>query len=133
MIIYRLGGLTEEEIEIVVGNVRVQLNRSSNPDAPGMLKKHYSPGIPLIIGDIEEELRKADGKKVGVISFRKNYGAKEQIILSQTGDLGEAARGIFSALRYMHTSGVDWILTEDFPQIGLGPAINDRLQRAAAQ
>lgn len=131
--IYRLGGLTKEEIEDVIGEVHVQLNRSSNPEAPGMLKKHYSPGIPLVIGDIDNEISKANGKKIGVLSFSKSHDITNQIILSPRGDLNEAARGIFAALRKMRNSDVELIITQEFPDYGLGRAINDRLQRAAAQ
>src|ERR1043165_1177940 len=42
-VVYRLGGLALEEIERVVGKVAVNLNESSNPRSPGMLKSHYAP------------------------------------------------------------------------------------------
>ena len=44
VIIYRLGGTKVEEIEKLIGPVKIQVNESSNPAAPGMLKSHYSPG-----------------------------------------------------------------------------------------
>ncbi len=132
VIIHRLGGLQVEQIEEVIGEkVKVQLNQSSNPSAPGMLKSHYSPGKPVIIGDIHEELSK--NENAGVISFNQDFGIKHQVILSPDGDLSEAAAGLFAALRKMKESEVSLILTQKFPDIGLGRAINDRLQRAAAK
>jgi L-threonylcarbamoyladenylate synthase len=52
-------------------------------------------------------------------------------ILSPRGDLSEAAAQLFAALRRLDARGLDGILTERFPEEGLGRAINDRLSRAA--
>jgi L-threonylcarbamoyladenylate synthase len=133
VIVYRLGGLSLEEIEAVVGKVDVQLNNSSNPVAPGMMKSHYSPGKPVIIGDIGSEIAKHTDKKIGIISFSKAYETHETVILSKSADIREAAKNIFQALRFLSKTNVDVILTETFPNEGLGRAINDRLQRAAAK
>ena len=133
VIIHRLGGKKIEEIEEVVGNVQFELNESSNPVAPGMLKTHYSPGKELLIGDIAKNLLLTEGKVVGVISFSTDYNLPDQHILSPKGDLEEAARNVFSALRHMDEQSIDLILTELVPDIGLGKAINDRLRRAAAK
>jgi L-threonylcarbamoyladenylate synthase len=133
VLVYRLGGLSLEEIEAVVGSVKVQLNKSSNPVAPGMLKSHYSPGKPVIIGDIATEILRHPEKKIGVISFRQNFTEAAAIrVLSPAGNLPEAAKNVFKALRELAKADVDVILTESFPNEGLGRAINDRLQRAAA-
>jgi L-threonylcarbamoyladenylate synthase len=133
VIVYRLGGLSLEEIEAVVGKVDVQLNNSSNPVAPGMMKSHYSPGKPVIIGDIGSEIAKHTDRKIGIISFYKAYETHETVILSKSADIREAAKNIFQALRFLSKTNVDVILTETFPNEGLGRAINDRLQRAAAK
>src|SRR3989337_2200969 len=37
-VVRRLGGLTLEKIESIIGKVRVQINSSSNPKAPGQLR-----------------------------------------------------------------------------------------------
>jgi len=134
VLVYRLGGLSLEEIEAVVGTVKVQLNKSSNPAAPGMLKSHYSPGKPVIIGDIATEILRHAEKKIGVISFRQNFAEAAAIrVLSPAGNLPEAAKNVFKALRELGKADVDILLTESFPNEGLGRAINDRLQRAAAK
>jgi L-threonylcarbamoyladenylate synthase len=54
IIVYRLGGLSIDDIEAVVGKVFVQLNQSSNPKAPGQLKSHYAPKKPVYIGNVIE-------------------------------------------------------------------------------
>lgn len=133
--IYRLGGLAVESIEGIVGPVRIALNQSSNPAAPGMLKSHYAPRKLLILGDIDENLSRFSHKKVGILAFRKKRrlppGARE-FVLSPSAKLAEAAQNLFIALRMLDESDVDVILAEKAPDEELGVAINDRLRRAAA-
>ncbi|MEP4534634.1 MAG: L-threonylcarbamoyladenylate synthase [Cyclobacteriaceae bacterium] len=134
--VFRLGGKSIEEIEQLVGTVQISLNKSSNPVAPGMLKSHYAPGKPVIIGNISELIKKHQSKRIGIISFSEDFSSSQpakQIILSSSSNLDHAAQGIFSALREMDAPEVDLIITEIFPEEGLGRAINDRLQRASVR
>jgi L-threonylcarbamoyladenylate synthase len=131
--VFRLGGLAVEEIEKVAGKVELRLNLSSDPKAPGMLKNHYAPKKPLHIGDINALMAQHAGKRIGVISFKTDYGMKEQRVLSRRADLGEAAQHLFAAIRELDAADVDLILAEEFPDSFLGRAINDRLRRAAAR
>ena len=52
--------------------------------------------------------------------------------LSPRGDLVEAAANLFSHLRALDACGAETIAVMPMPADGLGEAINDRLQRAAA-
>lgn len=131
-IVHRLGGTSIEQLRKIVGDVEVDINNSSNPVAPGMLKSHYSPGRKLILGDIEKNAAKFEDQQIGVISFEKDYGVgKKQFVLSPSGDLEEAAGNLFKALRFMDNPEIELILSEQVPSHGLGLAINDRLRRAA--
>ncbi|MEM9324649.1 MAG: L-threonylcarbamoyladenylate synthase [Bacteroidota bacterium] len=132
-VVYRLGGLTLEAIEDVIGEVTLQRNKSSNPAAPGMLKSHYSPGKPVIIGDVPELLEQYDAQKTGVISLSEQYDVLEMQALSPSGSVTEAAQHLFRVLRLLDDSDVEVILAERFPDEGLGRAINDRLERAGAR
>jgi L-threonylcarbamoyladenylate synthase len=53
--------------------------------------------------------------------------------LSETGDLTEAAANLFTALHELDGLGCSLIYAERVREEGLGPAINDRLFRAAAK
>jgi L-threonylcarbamoyladenylate synthase len=131
-VVYRLGGLSLEQLEAVVGPVQLKRNKSSNPVAPGMLKSHYSPGKPMVLGDIEANLAKHAGKKIGTLGFTRSFPeAAHSFVLSPSGSLDEAARNLFAVMRAIATSDVDIILAERLPDEGLGRAINDRLERAA--
>ena len=66
-VIYRKGGVSVEAIEAVVGKVAVRPHSSSNPLAPGMLKSHYAPHTPILLGDISAILKANAGRRVGVM------------------------------------------------------------------
>ncbi|HND46481.1 MAG TPA: L-threonylcarbamoyladenylate synthase, partial [Chitinophagales bacterium] len=93
IILYRLGGLSLNAIESVVGKVQININQSSNPKSPGQIKSHYAPKKPFYIGDIQELIYQFRDKKVGIISFGKNANFKQQNIveynLSLVGDTYE--------------------------------------------
>ncbi|ABG59674.1 L-threonylcarbamoyladenylate synthase [Cytophaga hutchinsonii] len=132
--VMRVGGLSIEAIEAIIGPVHVQAVSSSNPAAPGMLKSHYAPRIPMRAGNIETLLQTYAGKKIAVLSFQQAYpAAYKNYILSPEGNVTEAAQHLFAAMRVLDTSEADIILTEYVPAVGLGLAINDRLKRACAE
>ncbi|WOK04798.1 L-threonylcarbamoyladenylate synthase [Imperialibacter roseus] len=134
-VVYRLGGKRIDEIEKLIGTVRIRTNMSSDPTAPGMLKSHYAPVKRVVIGDLEELIPKLNPLKVAVISFQKDYPEvpeNHKFILSKTGNIDEAAANLFSAMRKMDKTAANCIVAEYVPEIGLGKAINDRLKRAQA-
>lgn len=131
-VIFRLGGVTQEQIESVVGKVMVQMRSTSNPESPGQLKSHYAPGKKLILGDLRELLKKHTHQSIGVLSFQRDFSVPVQVVLSPSGQLNEAAQNLFGALRTLDKLPVDIILAELVPDVGIGKAINDRLRRAAS-
>lgn len=134
--IFRLGGLSIEDIEKTIGPVDLQLNTSSDPKAPGQLKSHYSPRKKVAWGVLSELVVRYSSQKIGVLAFRNKVNGIEldnQMVLSPTGNLEEAAKNLFGNLRELDKKNIDIILAEAVPDIGLGKAINDRLNRAAAE
>jgi L-threonylcarbamoyladenylate synthase len=134
--VFRKGGLSIESIEKEIGLIRVMDHSSSNPQAPGMLKSHYAPHTPFILGDLDELLPTYQGQKTGILAFRhlrKELPLAQQEILSPSGSFAEAARRLFAAMRALDARGYELILAELLPEEDLGRAINDRLRRAAAK
>jgi L-threonylcarbamoyladenylate synthase len=131
-VVYRMGGLRIEDIELTIGKVSIQTQSTSNPKAPGQLQSHYAPTKKVIIGDVEMLLKNYPKQNTGVLSFSKDLHLPHQIILSPTQNLEEAAQNLFKALRQFDKMPIDTIITEFVPDKGLGRAINDRLKRAAA-
>jgi L-threonylcarbamoyladenylate synthase len=131
----RLGGLAIEEIETVLGKKldRSKLLNNENPEAPGMLSRHYAPKTKLRIGNYNDFSDLVNHENVVCIRFREfdvNIPKKSQIILSENGNLNEAAQRLFAAMRKADDMNADLIIAEKFPENGLGLAINDRLKRA---
>jgi L-threonylcarbamoyladenylate synthase len=136
--VYRLGGLDLNAIKDLVGDVKVMIHSSSNPKSPGMLKSHYAPAKPFILGNLDQLILEYNAKKIpyGILSFNRTFPSvdpSKQIQLSKVGDLKEAAKNLFASMRALDTMDVSVILSELLPEEGLGRAINDRLRRAAVQ
>jgi L-threonylcarbamoyladenylate synthase len=131
-IVHRLGGIDVEQLESIVGQVELAAPGSA-VNAPGQLKSHYAPGKRMFTADLETAIGLIDLEKVAILSFQNDFKAKHQVILSQKGDLAEAARNLFGALRQLDKMPVDLILAEFVPDEGIGRAINDRLRRASAK
>lgn len=135
-IIYRLGALAVEEIEAIVGKVEIKNKKEENPDAPGMLSKHYSPLTKTILTlNIVNEIKKHPNKKIGVLAFNSTYKNNlitSEIILSKTSNLKEAASKLYNALHELDQQNLDIIIVEKMSDFGLGKSMNDRLERASS-
>lgn len=133
--IFRLGGISVEEVENIIGKVSVRKFSSSRPLAPGTLESHYAPRKKVILQDSLSFRTSLDLTEAGMIRFKvpsESIPLKNQLILSESGNLNEAAKNLFSALRSMDEMNVKYVVAELLPEEGLGRAINDRLRRAAA-
>ena len=132
-IIYRLGALAIEDIEAVVGKVNIKNKEELSPDAPGMLARHYAPATrTFLVDNIADEVKKHLGKRIGILVFKDslNNALLTEIILSKKGSMQEAASKLYDSLHELDHRKLDVIITEKFPNLGLGKSINDRLQRA---
>jgi len=73
-------------------------------------------------------------QRVGLLAWNPVKSEKNFTIvrrLSGQQDLREAAANLFRYLRELDQSGLDFIVAERVPEVGLGAAIMDRLRRAA--
>jgi len=146
VLLLRPGGLPVEEIERWLHRP-VTIPRSHRPMAsPGRLARHYMPTTAIYL--IREETLRCDpsirakGKaipwrRIGLLAWKpialEPKGQPGQTeILSRHGDLKEAAAHFFSALRKLDEAGWDAIVALMPPSKGLGLAMQDRLERAAA-
>ena len=123
----RPGGLPREKIEAALGQpLALAPFSDETPLSPGMLSSHYAPKARLRL-DAE-----AAGENEALLAFGPAPKAGVSLNLSLRGDLIEAAANLFSHLRTLDASGAKCIAVMKVPRQGLGEAINDRLQRAAA-
>jgi len=133
--IYRAGGIDIEDLESVIGKLDVRTNESSQPQAPGQLKRHYATQTPLDIADEAEEKLKPN-ERVGLLSMfpAENSSRYASVaVLSASGNLREAAANLFRALRQLDSQSLDRIIARPVKEEGLGLAIMDRLRRCAAK
>jgi L-threonylcarbamoyladenylate synthase len=118
----RPGGLEREIIEAITGALGIA-GRTDAPTSPGMLKSHYAPGAKLRLNATRAE----PGEPF------LGFGDQAcDINLSASANLTRAATRLFAALRDLDARHPKAIAVAPIPNEGLGEAINDRLQRAAA-
>jgi len=159
-VLLRPGGAPLEEIQALIGPVRLQEKAGSQSPlargpqaegqalgvpgqgaqpqngpgliAPGQLESHYAPRTPLILGKPGEA--PPQGKRVGWLGLGKpaDTGLFAAVeVLSEHQDLKEAAANLFAAVRRLDESNLDVIWALPVPDQGLGRAINDRLTKAS--
>lgn len=101
-----------------------------------MLKSHYAPGADLFLGHIERLWEEKGGALTAVLNYRHqrpHIPFDQQYVLTPSGNMKEAAQRLFALMREIDGQDYDTILTEHVPNVGLGRAINDRLEKAQAQ
>ena len=141
-VLLRPGGTAAEEIESVLGAGLLRPDPNAAPDAPmspGMLDRHYAPRTPLRLVEESGALRASryatQTSRTGLLRFYGGNGTAEGFAhietLSPTGNLTEAAANLFDAMHRLDAAGLDLIVAERVPHMGLGRAINDRLRRAS--
>jgi L-threonylcarbamoyladenylate synthase len=99
--------------------------------APGALPSHYAPRARLRLDAVSVKA----GEALLAFGPGRITGADAAALalnLSPRGDLIEAAARLFSHLRALDACGAATIAVMSVPRAGLGEAINDRLERAAA-
>ena len=118
----RAGALSRETIEDRLA-VIISVGKSDGKvRSPGMLLSHYAPNAPL---RLNAETPRAGEAYLG-------FGPRDGTLnLSPTSDLHDAARNLFAMLHELDETA-ERIAVAPIPHHGLGEAINDRLQRAAA-
>lgn len=128
----RPGGVTVEELESVIGSLKVAEADGSQPISPGQLPRHYAPTTSLELTDSPPR----PNSRVGLLTFgppanESDFAAIE--VLSEKGCMREAAANLFAAMRRLDALQLDYIIAHPLPEVGLGHAIMDRLRRAAAK
>jgi len=129
----RAGGIGLEDIEAVIGPVRVDTDRSL-PLAPGQLPRHYAPRTPIALVASPGQIAPAERAGVALLlpqPSADSSGFAHVEVLSPDGQLGTVAANLFAALRRLDDAGFERIVAVAIPEIGLGRAIMDRLRRAS--
>lgn len=144
-IVLRPGGITNEQLKHIVGDVVIDpalADAKDKPKAPGMKYRHYAPEVPLwlvegsaeqIASVIREEQK--NYHRIGVMASNETADGLEAsrvIRLGEKDSLREIATNIYDALRTFKEGDIDLIICEAFPETGVGLAIMNRLKKAAS-
>ncbi|WP_048828086.1 L-threonylcarbamoyladenylate synthase [Bacillus sp. B-jedd] len=143
-VILRPGGITREQLEEVIGRVEVDpalAGADAKPKAPGMKYRHYAPEAPLYlvaggVGDMKRlaDIYRGEGKRVGILATEESaplYEADLVLACGKRERLDTVAASLYDTLRQFNEGQLDLILSEMFPEEGVGHAIMNRLRKAA--
>ena len=124
--ILRLGGL---EVGTIQKILKKKISINTNPSkisAPGQLRIHYSPGIPIRLN-----VKKIKKDEAFLLIKKNKINKTNYYFLSKKGDLKEAAKNLYTILRKIKKDNYKSIAVDKIPNIGIGKTINDRLIRAS--
>lgn len=130
-VILRPGRITKEDLEEVIGTVRLPSETQGNvPKSPGMKYIHYAPEAPVYLientdGLIEKAIEyvQNDGKKIAILSSRNYPSADYCFPLSQ--------ETLYASLRKCDQTDADLILAAIPASINRNEAMMNRLEKAA--
>lgn len=124
-ILLRPGHILKEALEVILGPIE-EASAHTAVKAPGMMRRHYAPHRPLRLNAQDCQAGEA------LLGFGDTGALPVTLNLSEKGDLTEAAANLFRMMRQLDKDSYTGIAVMPIPSHGLGVAINDRLQRAAA-
>lgn len=152
-VILRPGGVTQQQLERVLGPVELDPALAGGPGAhkprsPGLKYKHYAPRAQLLLFEgpgperlVAAMLARADrltreGQRVGILAYEETRPAFVSagypvVVAGSCSDPASVAAGLYDALRWFDNMDVDIILAQAIPSQGVGLAVMDRLRRAA--
>ncbi len=154
-VLLRPGGIDVETIEKIIPVVKNGGDGKEMMESPGQMKSHYAPwtnlslmGSPYThfvneLRDIQKSFqqKKVPWPRIGLLLFggRNLFKTDQEIhlfeaveVLSEEKDLREAAANLFQSMRKLDKINLDILVAEAMPERGLGLAIMDRLNKAAA-
>jgi L-threonylcarbamoyladenylate synthase len=152
-IILRPGGVTREQLEAVIGPVKLDpafsAGSAETPRSPGMKYAHYAPeGEMWLVEGEEPRVRekmsgmlaeaKRRGLRTGVLAsaeaapyWRERPEADVVLSVGSRAEPGEVAQRLYAVLRQFDERQVQFIVGETFSRSGLGMAVMNRLEKAA--
>ena len=138
-VVLRTGGVPRERLEEILG-APVADHPGGEVRAPGMLPAHYAPRAAVQLADDPGAARAraaalaAQGHRVAVLAAGPVAGLPDGVAaLHPPAVTPEAyARALYDLLRDADARGVAHVVAVPPPPAGLGWAVRDRLERAAA-
>lgn len=144
-VILRPGRITYEDIKPFVprlkGNYGITTADIDKPKAPGMKYKHYAPdGDVFYLPEGKEAIAAfaaSEGRRALLLSAERWRELQNEVkpdflfVLGSRNRPEEIAHNLFHAFRECDREAVDTVFIEAFPQIGIGEALMNRIEKAA--
>lgn len=131
--VLRPGAISVEAIRRVAGAVAVEEDESGKegPRSPGTRHRHYAPAaqVHLVAHPSDAE----PDPEAGYIGLDRPESSEPFRCLHVVPDVQTYAHDLFHFFRTCDQHGCAHIYAQTVPQEGLGRALNDRLERAAAR
>ncbi len=126
--ILRPGVISPEKLSKILKRKILVTTKQKKIRSPGVLKKHYSPNIPMKLNQLSAP------RNYAFITFGSKYPVtKNSFNLSKKSNLNEAAKNLYKFLRLIKKKKFKKIYVVKIPYTGIGIAINDRLKHAAVK
>lgn len=128
--IHRHGAISVEDLYKIAVPIH-EKGEDGICESPGELPYHYAPAKPLKIINAIDEIVCEQSSFLAFQMPPVKPKSKFIKVLSEKGDMREAAANFFSFLIELDHEGVEIIYAEKVPEVGLGKAIMDRLRKAS--
>jgi len=136
-VIVRVGGVPREAVEAVL-RTPVAVRDRGEVAAPGTRRAHYAPRARVRAVAVDSLHRCAgtllgEGRRVAVLALAPVPPVPAGVVvLAPPADVGEYARVLYARFREADARRIDDLLVVPPPRTGIGEAVGDRIERAAA-
>ena len=132
--VLRLGGISEEALSAVLGQ-SVTAGPREGIRVPGDLPSHYAPAARVVLARealLEAELGRLPRTRVGVLAPQGTRVPAGPLSRFVPAEPAAYAQALYASLRELDAAGCDVIVVVPPESAGVGRAVLDRLERAAA-
>lgn len=133
-VVLRPGGITPEDMQSIIGEVKYSGETEGAPRCPGMKYTHYSPDAQVMVLEDIAGFRQhtQDGKKVCIIAKNAaEYNFDADFVYNAGSSDTEYAARLFYFLRKADEDGADVVCAQLPGEHGIGQALRNRLFKSA--
>lgn len=138
-ILLRSGGVDVETIEKVIGPVEMGDHTPSSAEmvrSPGMKYRHYAPKAQVIVSlpeNMQTVLSQHAHQKTACLTLHPDSIMQTNALLKvyPLSSMADFAQQLFALFRECDQNGVEIIVVEKVPRLGIGRAVMNRVERAS--
>lgn len=131
-VVLRAGAVTLEALHEVMPDIRMVGLVRGAVKSPGVKYRHYAPAARIVLVDEPAEIGAAIPPRFGYIGLTTRGLPRKPFLTSSCRGVQGYARNLFHFFRACEQAGLPVIVCQRVEACGLGRALMDRLQKAAA-